>query len=77
MHTREVGAYEAKTHLSQLLEKVRLGQSFYITRRGQKIAELRPISVRTGRLALGCDAGRISMSEDFDAPIPGMEEYES
>ncbi len=38
----EVGAFEAKTHLSALLEKVRLGEEVLITRRGKAVARLVP-----------------------------------
>ena len=38
----EVGAYEAKTHLPELLRKVRTGQRFTITQRGQAVADLVP-----------------------------------
>lgn len=38
-----VGAYEAKTHLSQLLERVGKGETITITKHGKAIAELRPV----------------------------------
>lgn len=38
-----IGAFEAKTHLSALLEKVASGQSFIITKHGQAVAELKPM----------------------------------
>lgn len=41
---KEIGSYKAKTHLSSLLESVANGESFVITRRGQPIAMLVPIS---------------------------------
>ncbi len=37
-----VGAYEAKTRLSQLLERVAAGEEITITRHGQPIARLVP-----------------------------------
>lgn len=40
----KVGAYEAKTHLPRLLDRVRKGERFVITKHGQPIAELVPIS---------------------------------
>jgi len=39
----EVGVYEAKTHLPDLLKRVGRGERFIITRHGRPIAELRPI----------------------------------
>lgn len=38
----EVGAYEAKTRLPELLRQVRAGRRYTITHRGKAIAELRP-----------------------------------
>ena len=37
---RTVGAYEAKTNLSALLEKAKKGETITITRRGEPVAEL-------------------------------------
>ena len=39
----EIGAFEAKTHLPRLLEEVRQGASFVITRHGNPVAELIPV----------------------------------
>jgi prevent-host-death family protein len=37
-----IGAFDAKTHLSELLQRVADGESFVITRRGSPIARLVP-----------------------------------
>jgi prevent-host-death family protein len=74
MKPKEIGAFEAKTRLSELLERVDHGQVYVITKRGRPIAELRPVRGRTG-LRFGSDAGRIRIGEDFDAPIPDLQEY--
>ncbi len=39
----EIGSYEAKTHLAEILDRVDHGESFTITRHGRPIAELRPV----------------------------------
>jgi prevent-host-death family protein len=39
---KTVGAYEAKTHLPRLLERVRKGERIIITRHGTAIAVLQP-----------------------------------
>ncbi|GAB4127580.1 MAG: type II toxin-antitoxin system prevent-host-death family antitoxin [Acidobacteriota bacterium] len=39
----KVGAYEAKTHLAQLLERVAKGERITITRHGVPVAILQPI----------------------------------
>lgn len=38
-----VGAYEAKTHFSELLEKVEAGEEITITRHGSPVAKLVPV----------------------------------
>ena len=39
-----VGAYEAKTHLPRLLERVLRGESLTITRHGRPVARLVPVA---------------------------------
>jgi len=39
---KTVGAFEAKTHLNELLKRVSQGESIRITRRGIPVAELVP-----------------------------------
>lgn len=74
MKVKEIGAFEAKTHLSALLERVGRGQVYVITKRGRPVAELRPVAGPTA-LRFGSDAGRIAIADDFDAPLPDMQEY--
>lgn len=38
----EIGAFEAKTQLSQLLQRVQAGERFVITRHNRPVAELIP-----------------------------------
>lgn len=40
-----VGAFEAKTHLSTLLERVAQGEEIVITRHGKPLARLIPVAV--------------------------------
>ena len=42
-----IGAFEAKTHLSELLEKVARGECFLITKRGKPVAALSPVTAGT------------------------------
>ncbi len=39
---REVGTFEAKTHLSALLDEVACGETIIITKRGRAVARLTP-----------------------------------
>ena len=45
----KVGAYEAKTHLPRLLEKVRRGERITITKHGVSVAMLVPVERSAGR----------------------------
>jgi len=44
----EIGAYEAKTKLPELLRQVRAGRRFTITSRGEPVADLVPSSRARG-----------------------------
>jgi prevent-host-death family protein len=52
----EVGAYEAKTHLSDFLRQVKAGAIIRITQRGEHVADLIPPETRDKR-----DAARAAM----------------
>ena len=40
---KDVGAFEAKTHFSQLLREVEEGETVIIYKRGKKVAKLVPV----------------------------------
>ena len=40
--TQHIGAFEAKTHFSQILEKAEQGEDFVITKRGKPVAKIIP-----------------------------------
>lgn len=42
----EIGAFEAKTHLPRLLERVQKGERFVISKHGRPVAELIPYRKR-------------------------------
>jgi len=42
MLSQEIGAFEAKTHFSKILEKVENGDDFIITKRGKPVAKIIP-----------------------------------
>ena len=41
---QRIGAYEAKTHLPRLLDRVERGESLTITRHGKPVARLVPVA---------------------------------
>ena len=40
--SQQIGAFEAKTHFSQIIEKAEKGEDFIITRRGKPVAKIIP-----------------------------------
>jgi prevent-host-death family protein len=64
-----VGVHEAKTRLSELLRAVAGGQEVEILRGGRPVAKLVPFAQREAR-EMGIDAGRVTISGDFDTPLP-------
>ncbi len=70
-----VGAYEAKTHLSELLEKVEAGEEITITKHGAPVAKLVPVKKdvrpqervaaidRIQKLATGLSLGGLKVRE--------------
>ena len=75
MASQKIGAFEAKTRLSELLEQVSQGRTFVITKRGRPVDELRPAPSGETRLRFGCDEGRVVIGDDFDAPLPDLKDY--
>ena len=59
--------HEAKTKLSQLVERAEAGEEIVIARNGKPVARLVPVA-RTGSLAsvYGALSGQIRMADDFD-----------
>lgn len=72
----EIGIFESKTNLSELIQRVMAGERFYITRRGQRVAELGPITRSRKPLVRGAAKNpAFRMSEDFDAPLGDLGDY--
>ena len=55
---KQVGVYEAKTHLPQLLDEVERGETVTITRHGKPVARIVPM-----------DAHRLTVHEAIEATI--------
>ena len=54
-----VSAYDAKTHLPNLLQRAEQGERFVITRHGKPVAQLLPIEIdQTQTVQAGLDAAR-------------------
>jgi prevent-host-death family protein len=67
---RTVNLYEAKTHLSDLVERAARGEEIVIAKAGQPRARLVPIGRRRSPRKPGAWKGRVRIAADFDAPLP-------
>jgi prevent-host-death family protein len=76
MKVSEFSVFDTKTHLSDLIRRVMRGERFYITKRGKRVAELRPASEEKRPLERGCaKKNGYVMSVDFDEPLDDMKDY--
>ena len=53
---KQIGVYEAKTHLPQLLDEVARGESIIITRHGRPVARVVPVRGRRRSVAEAIEA---------------------
>jgi prevent-host-death family protein len=66
---RTLNLYEAKTHLSALVDEAAAGQEIVIAKAG--VPKARLVAVRPARRRRpGGSRGRIRIAADFDAPLP-------
>lgn len=65
-----VNIHDAKTRLSQLIERVEAGEEIVIARAGRPVARLTPLKARLGPRRLGRLDGRFRIPDDFNSPLP-------
>jgi len=65
-----VSLYEAKTHLSHLVDRAVRGEEVVITRHGRPVARLVAAAPARARRRLGALRGKIRVARDFDAALP-------
>ena len=76
MKEQEIGIFETKTHLSEIVQRVIQGERVFITRRGQRVAELRPVKPERLPLQKGEAANPgYFIASDFDESLDDMAEY--
>ncbi|HYN07753.1 MAG TPA: type II toxin-antitoxin system Phd/YefM family antitoxin [Vicinamibacterales bacterium] len=61
--------YDAKTHLSALVDRAAAGEEIIINKYGRPCARLVPLK-RTTHRRPGRAKGKIWIAADFDAPLP-------
>jgi prevent-host-death family protein len=67
--TATVNIHEAKTHLSRLIERVRLGEEIIIAKAGEPVARLVPEKPRKPRQP-GSARGKFVIHDEFYEPLP-------
>ncbi len=65
-----INIYEAKTHLSKLIDQAAEGNDVLIARNGKPVARLTGLTTSRRRIRFGVLKKEIKISEDFDAPLP-------
>ena len=62
--------YEAKTRLSNLIDRAAKGEEILIAKSGVPLAKLVPLPKSKAKRKPGGWEGKIRISDDFDAPLP-------
>jgi prevent-host-death family protein len=65
-----INIYEAKTHLSKLVESAAAGTDVIIARGGKPVARLTRLEPPLRKIRYGLLKGKVKVSADFDAPLP-------
>ena len=66
-----VNIYEAKTHLSRMIDRAAAGEEIVISRNGRPVARLCQLEPSKRKaVKFGLLKGYIEVPPDFDAPLP-------
>jgi prevent-host-death family protein len=68
--SRKVNLYEAKTNLSELVDRAAEGEEIVIAKAGKPRARLGPLPARRPARKPGGGKGKVWIAADFDAPLP-------
>jgi antitoxin (DNA-binding transcriptional repressor) of toxin-antitoxin stability system len=71
----QVNIHVAKARLSELIQKVLLGEEVIIARDNKPLIKLVALKAPPQKRQLGLSKGKIRIAEDFDAPIDDFEDY--
>ena len=68
--SKAINIHEAKTNFSKLIVRVTNGEEIIISKAGNHVAKLVPISKKQKRRLPGSAKGKIKISDDFYKPLP-------
>jgi prevent-host-death family protein len=66
-----VNIYEAKTRLSQLVDKAASGEDVVVSRNGKPLVRITQLEGARRPIKFGVLKGKVRIAPDFDAPLPG------
>lgn len=67
---KPLNLYEAKTRLSELVDRASKGEEIIIAKAGAPKARLVPLRSKGVERRPGAWRGRVRIAKDFDAPLP-------
>jgi len=65
-----INIYEAKTHLSRLVDQASTGTDVIIGRSGKPLARITQLNPEKPLVQFGVLKGKVKIADDFDAPLP-------
>jgi len=65
-----VNIKDAKTRLSQLVDKAAAGEDVVVSRNGKPLVRITRLEAPKHRIKFGILKGKIRIAADFDAPLP-------
>jgi prevent-host-death family protein len=65
-----INIYDAKSALSQLVERAAAGEEIIIAKAGRPMARLAPLRTSRAPNLIGALAGEVEIGADFDEPLP-------
>jgi prevent-host-death family protein len=71
---KTVNVHEAKTNFSKLLKRIERGEEVIIARAGKPVARLSRLPADPQDRTPGSAKGLIGIADDFDAPMPDLEQ---
>jgi prevent-host-death family protein len=65
-----VNIYDAKTRLSQLVDRAAAGEDVVVSRNGKPLVRITRLEVPKRRVKFGVLKGKLTIPADFDALLP-------
>ncbi|WP_038251014.1 type II toxin-antitoxin system Phd/YefM family antitoxin [Ghiorsea bivora] len=71
----QINIHEAKTNLSKLIQEALNGEEVIIAKGNKPVVKLVPLQQQKVTRQLGLAKGKITMTDDFDAPLDDFSAY--